>query len=406
MFSNQDKSKENAKELDKLAADLKTLEAIVAKKDGKGVTLAGNKFREFQDGDSTEKIKFDEFADEHYPLLKETTTENRANEGISLNEAKSRIRNAFVIALGVDINTLNLKMRNYNLKYNNFKLGKVYHFLKTITKSDYKPTPTFLKEQTELKKDADEIEELRKHILDTIGTTGTMANELKAALKFDDKDGAFRFEVTSKVFPSPFTNSKGFRIGDYKVAVNPNVLPFNGIDQANHYLYNLFDYATYQGTPQTNRKQERDINSFFKSKNTQLEAFVPIKYPDPEKAKVIQAEQEQLREENKKIRENFRKLQNELVEIGFSGNPEQREKIRESIEKEIEKETDAKDGSDQKQAVLAEYLNAIDEVESGSKGFVPPFLTTLREKKGGTQRSRKPRRKCRKTRRRRSTARK
>ena len=63
-----------------------------------------------------------------------------------------------------------------------------------------------------------------------------------------------------------------------------------------------------------------------------------------------------------------------------------------------------KDGGDKKESILAEYLNAIDELENGSGGFVPPFLTALT--KGGTKRSRKPRRKCKKAKKHRITRRK
>ena len=40
------------------------------------------------------------------------------------------------------------------------------------------------------------------------------------------------FEIESKVYPLPFVNSKGFRIGNYKVFVNTDLLPFTGLLKA------------------------------------------------------------------------------------------------------------------------------------------------------------------------------
>ena len=210
----------------------------------------------------------------------------------------------------------------------------------------------------------------------------------------DISDDKSHIDVISKVFPTPFVNSKGFRIGDYKVAVDTTALPFTNTDQVNHYLYNLFDYTNYQGIPKMTRKQERETESFFNAKKTKFEAYKPIKYPDAKKAKYIEKEQKILQEENLKIRENMRKIQNELAEMGFSGDPVKRAEIRNAIEAEIGKD------KDKKETILSEYLNAIDEVEQGDKPFKLPFLTAVGENKdkaiaGGKRKTRGNQRKKR-----------
>lgn len=229
-----------------------------------------------------------------------------------------------------------------------------------------------------MKKYIDKINEIIDGIEKTKGIVDGKIATLKDLLnrKYDGS----HIDVVSKVFPLPFVNSKGFRIGDYKISVDTTNLPFTPIDQVNHYLYNLFDYSSYQGIPKMTRKDERDINTFFSHKKTELEAFKPIKYPDSKKEKYIQKEQELLKKENQKIRENMRKIQNELTEMGVIGDPAKREKIKQKIEAEIDEES--KEGVDKKETILSEYLNAIDEVEHGSEGFTLPFLTSTGINKG------------------------
>lgn len=182
--------------------------------------------------------------------------------------------------------------------------------------------------------------------------------------------------VVSRVLPTPFVNSKGFRIGDYHVLVNKDSLPFNGIDQANYYLYNLFDYASYQGMPKG--EEERDVKSFFPHKQSEVKVFTPIRYPDLEQQKILQMEQSLLKEENKRLRQNMRTLQNKLAEItGDVGDPELRKKLRKLLEKEISEETTTfttkEDKEKKTQQILSESLNAIGELEDNVESFRPLF---------------------------------
>jgi len=419
MFSpdNNEKIKQTSKDLGKLVTDLTNLKKIMGTEFA-GIVLIDKGFSPAKDKEGVELLtsdEFDKYSKTNFPLnlLSSisivtnktdaagskgvlTAPTNSSESSVFFNTAKNKLTDA-ISGIGNTLSELNKDFQAYQLRANNYQLTRVYNFLKRITDAKYKPDESFNKIDKELKDALAHIKSTQEELVKSIDQTIGLANEVLVILK--NKGETFRFEVTSKVFPTPFTNSKGFRIGDYKVAVRQDLLPFSAFDQANHYLYNLFDYATYQGTPKVNRKQERDIDSFFKSKNTQLEAFTPIKYPDPEKAKMLSIEKEQIKEQNRKLRENLRKIQDELVEIGFSGDLGKRDEIRKKIEEEIEK-----DGGDKKESILAEYLSAIDDLENGSRGFVPPFLTALT--KGGTKRSRKPRRKCKKSKKHRITRRK
>lgn len=186
------------------------------------------------------------------------------------------------------------------------------------------------------------------------------------------------FRVVSRVLPVPFVNSKGFRIGSYHVIVNKDNLPFNSIDEANHFLYNLFDYAAYQGMPKSDKTKRRSINSFFANKQTDLTAFTPIKYPDEEQQKILEMEQALLREENKRLRDNLRTLQNKIAEItGDVGDPELRSKLKDLIKQKISEEvrtiTTEQEKVKKEQQVLAESLNAIGELEDRVESFRPLY---------------------------------
>jgi len=196
------------------------------------------------------------------------------------------------------------------------------------------------------------------------------------------------FRVVSRVFPVPFVNSRGFRIGNYHVIVNKDNLPFNSIDEANHFLYNLFDWAAYQGTPKNEKVKKRDTNSFFSNKQTDLTAFTPIKYPDVEQQKSLEMEQALMREENKRLRDNLRTLQNKIAEItGDVGDPELRKKLKELIGKEIAAELQrvgtTQEKTKKKQQVLSESLNAIGEIEDNEESFRPLYQKPLKE--GGSK---------------------
>ena len=228
------------------------------------------------------------------------------------------------------------------------------------------------------------------------------------------------FKVVSRVFPAPFVNSKGFRIGNYHVIVNTDKLPFGSTDEADHFLYNLFDYINYEGTPKTSRKMARKIKDFFKHKEVDLTAFLPIKYPDPFQEEFLRQQQVILMEENKKLRKNLRKLKNELA--GFSYSDEDAKLRKEAfdvIEKDvgIKREVDNGKGGpidpqtkEKASKKLAAYIDAIDEEEGLLEGEAPEYKPALLQErakgaalKGGSKKKRtrrKPPTKNRRTKRR------
>ena len=185
------------------------------------------------------------------------------------------------------------------------------------------------------------------------------------------------FEIESKVFPLPFVNSKGYRIGDYQVYVNTDLLPFNGLDQANHFLYNLFDYVNYEGTP-VDKNNKKDIQQFFNSTKHKFKAFTPIKYPDTSRTTFLEKQQMENEKEYKHLRERARLFMNELAEMGKDGDPAKRAELKSKIEQELVPidalSISPEDIQRKKQVVLSEYLNAIDELEHGIRGDTTPLF--------------------------------
>jgi hypothetical protein len=160
--------------------------------------------------------------------------------------------------------------------------------------------------------------------------------------------------------------------------VNTDLLPFSGLDQANHFLFNLFDYVNYEGTPVA-KGEKKDIRNFFNNKKEKFKAFTPIKYPDKSRTTFLEQQQLENEREYKHLRERARLLTNELAEMGKAGDPDMRDKIKKKIVEEIEKEFEEEyknkrhtgtpeEGDKLKQDRLREYLNAIDEIEHGLGG--------------------------------------
>jgi hypothetical protein len=191
------------------------------------------------------------------------------------------------------------------------------------------------------------------------------------------------FEIESKVYPLPFVNSKGFRIGNYKVFVNTDLLPFTGLDQANHFLYNLFEYVNYEGTP-VEKNNKKDIEQFFNSENEKLKVFTPIKYPDESRSTFMEQQQMENEKDYKHLRERARLFMNELAEMGKAGDPDKRAVIKEKIKLEldfIDGETGTNDEKERKkQVILREYLNAIDELENGLREDFKPLFSEAQAK--------------------------
>ena len=77
-----------------------------------------------------------------------------------------------------------------------------------------------------------------------------------------------QIEVTTKLYPfiGKGPNRKGYHIGNYKVFVNTDDLPFSDFDQVDHFIHNLYNYAK-------TRKNLKDFFVYHPEKMT----FIPIK---------------------------------------------------------------------------------------------------------------------------------
>jgi len=60
-----------------------------------------------------------------------------------------------------------------------------------------------------------------------------------------------QIDVTTKVFPfiGKDKNRKGYYIGNYKIVINSDDLPFSNFDQVDHMIYNLYNYAKTRKNP-------------------------------------------------------------------------------------------------------------------------------------------------------------
>jgi hypothetical protein len=173
-----------------------------------------------------------------------------------------------------------------------------------------------------------------------------------------------KIKITTEIYSAPFINSKGYRIGDYRVKVDTDRLPYSAEDQAANYLYNLFKYAKDEGSSKKNSKIK--INTVFDKKKKIISTFTPINYPNPEQEKFLKQERKFLQEENNKIKENLRSIQEELS--GTSELPELHKNIEEKIKVELDNVNDSNmtDNEKQKksQSILSTYLDVVNDFEN------------------------------------------
>jgi hypothetical protein len=167
-------------------------------------------------------------------------------------------------------------------------------------------------------------------------------------------------QIVTRIFPTPYVNSKGYRIGDFHTILDQEKLPFHTHDQVDSFLHNLNEYVSYEGTPQNSRKIKKTIRDFFKSEEVRLTAFQPINYPNPAEAEHLKRQEDILRIENKRLRENLKKLNRDLLEL--TGKVEDTQ-LRKDIIDEIEKRLKTSDDINRKREVLAAYLGAIEDEE-------------------------------------------
>jgi hypothetical protein len=83
-----------------------------------------------------------------------------------------------------------------------------------------------------------------------------------------------------KIYPVPFKNGMGYRIGNMKTVLNKKILPFTSTDQVDHFLYNFFNYVKYEGGPKKNEKtiddRKAEIKKFFKNYEETVLSFDPL----------------------------------------------------------------------------------------------------------------------------------
>jgi hypothetical protein len=82
----------------------------------------------------------------------------------------------------------------------------------------------------------------------------------------DDKNN--NINTVTKIYPffGKNNNRLGYYIGDYKIKVDVDKLPFNSLDQVDHMIYNLYNYAK-------TRKNPKDFFIYHPEKMT----FIPTK---------------------------------------------------------------------------------------------------------------------------------
>jgi len=107
--------------------------------------------------------------------------------------------------------------------------------------------------------------------------------------------------INLKLYPIPYVNDKGYRIGNYHIEFDTknSPLPFSSFDQVDHLLINLFKYA--KEVP-NNKDPTADFNrKFFKHKTKQIVLFKPIKYRKQTKAEKEEEAEKKPREENPNV---------------------------------------------------------------------------------------------------------
>jgi len=121
----------------------------------------------------------------------------------------------------------------------------------------------------------------------------------------DDKE-KMRREIstylTEKLYPLPYVNSKGYRIGNYHILINKDKLPFSSTDQVDHFLFNLFNYV--KAVPHNNKPSNEFNKEFFKNYKEDVLLFTPIKYPEDEKNGQKKGGKKQKRKTKSKSKKN------------------------------------------------------------------------------------------------------
>jgi len=89
--------------------------------------------------------------------------------------------------------------------------------------------------------------------------------------------------IKTKLYTTPYTNGKGYHIGNYYVMVNKKELPFTNTDQVDHFLFNLFKYVKNAGLP---KKDQVAVSEFYKNHEENIVSFTPVQDPDFKKKNI------------------------------------------------------------------------------------------------------------------------
>jgi hypothetical protein len=133
--------------------------------------------------------------------------------------------------------------------------------------------------------------------------------------------------VKTKLFPMPFVNSEGFRVGNYTVVVNKDILPFSSSDQVDHFLYNFFNYLKNEGIPKSDAKH-KPIEAFFVNKTDNIYNFKNVKYVDKEKKlRLDEMNAEEIAELQKRI-ERIKGREIEITDKKTGGTKHKRSSVK------------------------------------------------------------------------------
>ena len=91
--------------------------------------------------------------------------------------------------------------------------------------------------------------------------------------------------ITTKIYPTKYRNRKGFKIGNMKIGFDTTNMPFNSMDEVDHYLNELFKYVNFMRTdtkPSGDNlvKKRENIRSFLKATKIQHVFAPPHTPPD------------------------------------------------------------------------------------------------------------------------------
>ena len=107
------------------------------------------------------------------------------------------------------------------------------------------------------------------------------------------------------MFPTKVLTRDGkYYIGDYKVEIDKDALPFNSLDNVDYYLTGIFDYS--RNAADLVKGKTVDMKDYFKHFKNDTNMFLPIPYGVYEKKKAQEAEKAADEEKLKKLTEKLK----------------------------------------------------------------------------------------------------